>query len=45
MAVYFFYGEEEYNIELELKKLSSKLNPDFKAMNYLVLDNPGLETC
>ncbi len=40
MAVYFFYGDEDFNIELELKKLSSKLNPDFSSMNYQVLDNP-----
>ena len=40
MAVYFFYGDEEYNIELEIEKMSSKLNPDFKSMSYLVLDNP-----
>ena len=40
MAVYFFYGDEDFNIELELQKLSSKLNPDFKAMNYQEFDNP-----
>ena len=41
MAVYFFYGDEDYNIELELEKMSSKLNPDFKSMNFQVLDNPA----
>lgn len=40
MAVYFFYGDEDFNIEKELQKLSSKLNPDFKAMNYQEFDNP-----
>lgn len=40
MAVYFFYGDEDFNIEMELQKLSSKLNPDFKAMNYQEFDNP-----
>ena len=40
MAVYFFYGDEDYNIELELSDMSSKLNPDFKSMSYQVLDNP-----
>ena len=40
MAVYFFYGDEDFNIELELQKLSSKLSPDFKAMNYQEFDNP-----
>ena len=41
MAVYFFYGDEDYNIELEISKMSSKLNPDFKSMSYIVLDNPS----
>ena len=41
MAVYFFYGDEEFNIELELDKMSSKLNPDFKSMSLQVLDNPN----
>ena len=40
MTVYFFYGDEEYNIELEIEKMSAKLNPDFKSMSYSVLDNP-----
>lgn len=44
MAVYFFYGDEDFNIELELKKLSLKLNPDFSSMNYQNLDNPDYST-
>ena len=40
MTVYFFYGDEDFNIELEIEKMSSKLNPDFKSMSYTVLDNP-----
>ena len=40
MAVYFYYGDEDYNIELELEKMSAKLNPDFKSMNFQVLENP-----
>ena len=44
MAVYFFYGDEDYNIELELEKMVSKLNPDFKSMNFQVLDNPVYST-
>ncbi len=40
MAVYFFYGDEDYNIEIELDKMRSKLNPDFLSMSYQVLDNP-----
>lgn len=44
MAVYFFYGDEDYNIELELDKKRSKLNPDFISMSYQVLDNPDYST-
>ena len=44
MAVYFFYGEEDYNIDLELEKMSSKLNPDFKSMSLQILDNPDFDT-
>ena len=43
MAVYFFYGEEDYNIEIELNKLRSKLNPDFLSMSYKNLDNPKFD--
>lgn len=44
MAVYFYYGDEDYNIELELEKMSSKLNPDFKSMSLQTLDNPDFST-
>lgn len=40
MAVYFFYGEEDFNIDLELEKMRSKLNPDFLSMSYKVMNNP-----
>lgn len=40
MAVYFYYGEEDFNIELEIEKMKSKLNQDFIAMNFQNLDNP-----
>ena len=40
MAVYFFYGEEDFNIDLELEEMKSRLNQDFLAMNYKVFDNP-----
>lgn len=40
MAVYFYYGEEDYNIDLAIDELKSKLNPDFLAMSLLNLDNP-----
>ena len=44
MAVYFFYGEEDFNIESEILKFRSKLNPDFLSMSYQVLDNPDYPT-
>lgn len=40
MAVYFFYGDEDYNIEIEIENMRSKLNPDFISMNFQKLDNP-----
>ncbi len=40
MAVYFFYGDEDFNIDLEIEKLKTKLNQDFIAMNFQTLDNP-----
>ena len=40
MSVYFFYGDEDYNIELEIENMRSKLNQDFISMNFQVLDNP-----
>lgn len=40
MAIYFYYGDEDFNIELEIEGLKAKLNPDFLAMNFQVLDNP-----
>jgi len=41
MSVYFFYGDEDYNIELEIKKLKKKLlDKDFAAMNFKTADNP-----
>ena len=44
MAIYFFYGDEDYNIELELKKMSSKLNPDFITMSLQTFNNPDFNT-
>ena len=40
MAVYFYYGEEDFNIDLAVDKLKSKLNKDFLAMNLQNIDNP-----
>ena len=44
MAVYFFYGDEDFNIDLELEDMRSKLNPDFLSMSYKVLDNPDYQS-
>ena len=43
MAVYFYYGDEEFNIELKIKEMKSKLNPDFIAMSFQVFDNPDYQ--
>ena len=40
MAVYFFYGEEDFNIEREIEKLKSSLDKNFLDMSYKVYDNP-----
>jgi len=44
MTVYFFYGDEDYNIELELGKMRAKLNPDFRSISLQTLDNPDFRT-
>ena len=44
MAVYFLYGEEDFNIDIELEKMRSKLNPDFLSMSYQVLESPDFST-
>ena len=41
MAVYFFYGEEDFNIDSELEKMRSNLNPDFISMSYKNLCRPN----
>ncbi|MBR2429983.1 DNA polymerase III subunit delta [bacterium] len=40
MAIYFYYGSEDFNIDLEVEKQKSSLNQDFIPMNYQTLDNP-----
>jgi DNA polymerase-3 subunit delta len=40
MAVYFFYGEEEFNIEREVEKFKKNLDPNFLEMSYKTYDNP-----
>ena len=44
MAVYFIYGEDDYNIDLKLGELRSKLNPDFLSMSYKSLISPDFDT-
>ena len=41
MAVYFFYGEEDFNIELEINKLKSLLDKNFLDMSFKVYNNPN----
>lgn len=42
MGIYFFYGDEDYNIELEIKKLKKKfLDKNFASMNFKTADNPS----
>lgn len=50
MAIYLFFGQEDYNIEKEIGKLKDKLlDSSFKSMNYKVLSSPDfldiIETC
>ena len=40
MAVYFFYGEEDYNIEQEILKLKKGLDKNFLEMSFKTFDNP-----
>lgn len=42
MGIYFFYGDEDYNIEQEIKKLKKKLlDKNFASMNFKTSDNPN----
>lgn len=42
MSIYFFYGDEDYNIELEVNKLKKKLlDKNFASMNFKVATNPN----
>lgn len=38
--IYFFYGDEEFNISNEIKKLKSGLDKNFIEMSYKEFDNP-----
>ncbi len=42
MSIYFLYGDEDYNIEQEIKKLKKKLlDKNFAEMNFKKADNPN----
>ncbi len=41
MAIYFFYGDEDYNIEQAVENLKKGLDKNFASMNYRILDNPN----
>lgn len=42
--LYFFYGQEEFNIETEVEKIKSKtLDKTFAAANYHVYNNPAFQ--
>ena len=36
--IYFFYGDEDYNIDLEVEKLKSQLDPNFLEMSFKKYD-------
>jgi DNA polymerase III delta subunit len=40
MAVYFFYGEEDFDIENEVNKLKKGLDKNFLEMSFKTYDNP-----
>ena len=40
MAIYFFYGEEEFNITNEIEKLKKTLDKNFLEMSFKTYDNP-----
>ena len=42
MAVYFFYGDEEYNIEQEINKLKKGLDKNFLEMSFKTYSNPKI---
>lgn len=38
--IYFFYGDEEFNISNEIKKFKGQLDKDFLEMSYKYFNNP-----
>lgn len=41
MSVYFFYGDEDYNIEQAIEKLKQGLDKNFLSMSFKLFDNPA----
>lgn len=42
--LYFFYGQEEFNIELEIEKIKkATVDKTFSAANYHIYNNPGFQ--
>ena len=41
MSVYFYYGEEDYNIEQAINEKRNLLDKNFSAMNFKSYDNPS----
>lgn len=40
--IYFFYGDEEFNISNKIKEFKSKLDKDFVEMSYKYFNNPKI---
>lgn len=38
--IYFFYGDEDFNIDLEVEKLKKDLDPNFLEMSFKTYDHP-----
>lgn len=38
--IYFFYGDEDFNIDLEVEKLKKELDPNFLEMSFKTYDHP-----
>lgn len=41
MSVYFYYGDEDYNIEQAINEKKKLLDKNFSAMNFKTYDNPS----
>lgn len=41
MSVYFYYGDEDYNIEQAINEKKKLLDKSFSAMNFKTYDNPS----